>query len=87
MQMGGSKEVVIEVEDTLSSEGSFASTVTGQCCSEQQQDQEVVQLNDNAAKVQSKCKKSPSVLSGGHNYATSKNVAEGKWEFSVVILE
>ncbi|EDW18895.1 ninjurin-B [Drosophila mojavensis] len=83
--MGGSKEVVIEVEDTLSSEGSFASTVAGQCCSEELQDRESVQRNDPAATTQTqKFKKSTSVLSGGHNYASSKNVAEGLMDIALL---
>ncbi|EDW69934.2 uncharacterized protein Dvir_GJ11847 [Drosophila virilis] len=68
-------EEVIEIEDALSSEGSFASTVAGQCCGPEHEldDRQAVQLNDVAATAEAKGKNSPSELSGGHNYATSKN--------------
>ncbi|XP_064545801.1 ninjurin-B [Drosophila montana] len=79
-------EEVIEVEDALSSEGSFASTVAGQCCGPEQEmdDQQVAQLNDLAATDEAKGKNSPSELSGGHNYATSKNVAEGLMDIALL---
>jgi len=72
----------MEVEDALSSEGSFASTGTKECCSSQQNenDPEAIQLDDVSVIDHAKGKKSPSELSGGQNYATSKNVAEGKSE-------
>ncbi|XP_034483207.1 ninjurin-1 [Drosophila innubila] len=84
--MGKSKEVVMEVEDTLSSEGSFASTRTKQCCSSQQNENnpEAIQLDDVSVTDHAKVKKSPSELSGGHNYATSKNVAEGLMDIALL---
>jgi len=80
--MSSSKEVVLEVEDALSSEGSFASTGTGQCCSSGREasEEQAIQLEDVTATSEAKGKKSPSELSGGQTYATSKNVAEGKSE-------
>lgn len=78
-------EKVIDLEEPLSSEGSFVSTAAGQCCGEDhdryrkievEEHQQAVQLTEVAASV--KGKQSPSELSGGHSYATSKNVAEGK---------
>lgn len=77
-------EKVIDLEEPLSSEGSFVSTAAGQCCGddpdryrkiEEEEHQQAVQLTEVAASV--KGKQSPSELSGGHSYATSKNVAEG----------
>lgn len=76
-------EKVIDLEEPHSSEGSFVSTAAGQCCSEdrdryrkiEEEHQQTVQLTEVAASV--KGKQSPSELSGGHSYATSKNVAEG----------
>ncbi|XP_032291095.1 ninjurin-B isoform X1 [Drosophila virilis] len=79
-------EEVIEIEDALSSEGSFASTVAGQCCGPEHEldDRQAVQLNDVAATAEAKGKNSPSELSGGHNYATSKNVAEGLMDIALL---
>lgn len=77
-------EKVIDLEEPHSSEGSFVSTAAGQCCSEdrdryrkieEEEHQQTVQLTEVAASVERK--QSPSELSGGHSYATSKNVAEG----------
>ncbi|KAL7734463.1 hypothetical protein ACLKA6_010790 [Drosophila palustris] len=84
--MGSTKEVVLEVEDALSSEGSFASTMTGQCCSSQREEDEpqAIRLDDVAATAGAKGKKTPSELSGGQNYATSKNVAEGLMDIALL---
>lgn len=81
-------EVEVEVEEPLSSEGSFASTVAGQCCGEEREryrkvedeedPEQHVQLTEVTVTDKAKGKQSPSELSGGHNYATSKNVAEGR---------
>lgn len=78
--MGNTKEAVLEVADALSSEGSFTSTETGPCCSSGREanEEQAIQLDDVAVTADVKGKTSPSELSGGHNYATSKNVAEGK---------
>lgn len=81
--------VKISVEDAPSSEGSFASTTSGPCCGVQgdldvaipleeqieEEDHSVISLQ----KPISKKKKCSSDLSGGHSYATNKNVAEGKY--------
>lgn len=83
-------DVEVEVEEPLSSEGSFASTVAGQCCGEEREreryrkvedeedPEQDVQLTEVTVTDKAKGKQSPSELSGGHNYATSKNVAEGR---------
>ncbi|XP_060655059.1 ninjurin-B [Drosophila nasuta] len=84
--MGSTKEVVMEVEETLSSEGSFASTVAGQCCNSEgtMDEQQTIRLEEVTVAAQTKGKKSPSELSGGNNYATSKNVAEGLMDIALL---
>ncbi|KAH8406053.1 hypothetical protein KR215_004312 [Drosophila sulfurigaster] len=84
--MGSTNEVVMEVEETLSSEGSFASTVAGQCCNSEGtvDEQQAIRLEEVTVTAQTKGKKSPSELSGGNNYATSKNVAEGLMDIALL---
>ncbi|XP_001985264.2 ninjurin-B [Drosophila grimshawi] len=87
--MGRTSEVVIDVEDALSSEGSFASTVGGQCCAGAgdklaEDDEQVAKAKEVAATERESLKKSPSELSAGNNYATSKNVAEGLMDIALL---
>ncbi|XP_020809638.1 ninjurin-1 [Drosophila serrata] len=88
-----SREVKISLEDSPSSEGSFASTTSGPCCglaSDLEMEQEDKPQEHMSSRSSSDCrhlntkKKCSSQLSGGNSYATNKNVAEGLMDIALL---
>ncbi|KAH8374026.1 hypothetical protein KR200_002721 [Drosophila serrata] len=89
-----SREVKISLEDSPSSEGSFASTTSGPCCGlasdlemeQEDKPQEHMSSRSSSDLQTSKNtkKKCSSQLSGGNSYATNKNVAEGLMDIALL---
>ncbi|XP_017840188.1 ninjurin-2 [Drosophila busckii] len=80
--MSSSKEIALELDDPPSTDGSFTSTLTGQCCQAGKENE-----LDEEAKVQTdeaKGQKSPSELSAVNSYATNKNIAEGLMDIALL---
>ncbi|KAH8373351.1 hypothetical protein KR009_001499 [Drosophila setifemur] len=86
------KEVKISLEDSPSSEGSFASTTSGPCCGVksisdldrqmEEKDNGVEHVSHELPKgAQKKCSRNSS---GGNSYATNKNVAEGLMDIALL---
>ncbi|KAH8419605.1 hypothetical protein KR222_008586 [Zaprionus bogoriensis] len=81
--MGSANKVVVELEEPPSSESSFDSALAAQCCKEERERyRQVEELESDQQHKQ--LEKSPSVLSGGRNYAASKNVAEGLMDIALL---
>ncbi|KAH8299219.1 hypothetical protein KR059_006670, partial [Drosophila kikkawai] len=90
-----SREVKISLEDSPSSEGSFASTTSGPCCGlasdlevethgEQEDKPVALKRPSDLQKSKNTKKKCSSQLSGGNSYATNKNVAEGLMDIALL---
>ncbi|KAH8315635.1 hypothetical protein KR059_006870 [Drosophila kikkawai] len=93
-----SREVKISLEDSPSSEGSFASTTSGPCCGlgsdleveihGEEEDKPVENMAlkspSDLQKSKNAKKKCSSQLSGGNSYATNKNVAEGLMDIALL---
>ncbi|SPP76199.1 ninjurin-1 [Drosophila guanche] len=83
------KDVELSLQESPSSEESFSSTASGQCCSSVRDLEKAENLVDpkyvnqvEAAQVNPR--KSGSDLSGGNSYATNKNVAEGLMDIALL---
>ncbi|KAH8242372.1 hypothetical protein KR032_003779 [Drosophila birchii] len=86
-----SREVKISLEDSPSSEGSFASTTSGPCCGlgsdleVEQEDKPNEHIRPKDLQISKNTKKKcSSQLSGGNSYATNKNVAEGLMDIALL---